>query len=300
MKNMPELKLSFIIVTRNRVRSLMRLLDSIEAQHYAFRETIVVDDSSGDGTADAVKARYPHIRCISQPERRGIGAGLTRGSLEAAGEVWIELDDDAWLPDPGSADEVARRFADSSDIDVLCFRVEAPDGSVRRREIPHRDKRMPAIDTPIGYFLGGAVAFRASSLRAAGGYPTDIAFASWENDVAFRMFKAGFRTVFAPGIRVVHEAIPSPYNTLEREANYARSEIRLAARYLPAPYAQVHAGLWIALSLAQAAARGHLRHTLRAVREALSDWGMLRADTHDRLTLGQTRRLGALSGRTWY
>jgi N-acetylglucosaminyl-diphospho-decaprenol L-rhamnosyltransferase len=300
MENMPDLRLSFIIVTRNRVSSLMRLLDSIEGQTYACRETIVVDDASEDGTADAVKARYPHIRCLTQPERRGVGPGLELGSAQAAGEVWIELDDDAWLASSDSAASVASRFADSPGLDVLCFKVEAPDGSVRRREIPRRDKRLPEVDTPIGYFLGGAVAFRATSLRAAGGYPVDIAFASWENDVAFRMFKAGFHTVFAPSIVVVHEAVPSPYNTLEREANYVRNEIRLAARYLPAPYAQVHAALWIALSLAQAVVRGHLSATFAAVREGLRSWGMLRADARDRLTSGETRRLSALSGRTWY
>jgi GT2 family glycosyltransferase len=300
MENMPDLKLSFVIVTRNRVESLMRLLDSIEGQTYACRETIVIDDASGDGTAEAVKARYPHVRCLSQPQRRGVGAGLDRGSGQATGEVWIELDDDAWLASYDAAGEIARRFEDSPDLDVLCFKVEAPDGSVRRREIPRRDKRLPAVEAPIGYFLGGAVAFRASSLRAVGGYPVGIAFASWENDVAFRMFKAGFHTVFAPGIRVVHEAIPSPYNTAEREANYVRNEIRLAARYLPAPYAHVHAALWISLSLAQAARTGHLGATFGAVREGTGGWGMLRADARDRLTLHETRRLSALSGRTWY
>jgi GT2 family glycosyltransferase len=300
MKNMPDLKLSFVIVTRNRVDVLMRLLDSIEAQTYQLRETIVVDDASDDGTTDAVKARYPHVRCLTQPERQGVGPGLDRGSAGATGEVWIELDDDAWLPSLDAAGEIARRFAADSDLDVLCFRVEAPDGTVRRREIPRRDKRLPEVDSPIGYFLGGAVAFRASSLRAAGGYPLDIPFASWENDVAYRMFKTGFHTVFAPGIRVVHEAVPSPYNTLEREASYVRNEIRLAARYLPAPYAQVHASLWIALSLAQAVGKGHLGATFRAAREGLRGWGKTRGDAGDRLSLDETRRLSALSGRTWY
>lgn len=297
---MPELKLSFVIVTRNRVEALMRLLESIEGQTYACRETIVVDDASEDGTTEAVNARYPHIRCITQSERRGVGPGLDRGSAETTGEVWIELDDDAWLATPDAATKIARRFADSPYLDVLCFQVEAPDGTVRRREIPRRDKRLPKVDTRIGYFLGGAVAFRASSLRAAGGYPLDIAFASWENDVAFRMFKAGFHTIFTPSIRVFHEAIPSPYNTVEREAGYVQSEIRLAARYLPTPYAQVHTALWIALSLAQAASMGHVRCTLGAVRESLSGWGILRRDTAHRLTLNETRRLSALSGRTWY
>lgn len=300
MKNMPDLKLSFVIVTRNRVEALMRLLDSIDAQTYRMRETIVVDDASDDGTTDAVKARYPHIVCLTQPERGGVGPGLDRGSAQATGQVWIDLDDDAWLPSPDAAGEIARRFASDPGLDVLCMKVEAPDGTVRRREIPRRDKRLPTVDTPIGYFLGGAVAFRATSLSAAGGYPLGIPFASWENDVAYRMFKAGRHTVFAPGIRVIHAAIPSTYNTLEREANYVRNEIRLAARYLPAPYAQVHATLWIALSLAQAVRKGHVGATLGAVREAVRGWGMLRKDAGTRLSVDETRRLSALSGRTWY
>jgi len=300
MENMPDLKLSFVIVTRNRVGALMRLLDSIEAQTYPVRETIVVDDASDDGTTDAVKARYPHIVCITQPERRGVGPGLDRGSAAATGQVWIDVDDDAWLASPDAAGKIALAFASRPELDVLCFKVEAPDGTVRRREIPRRDKRLPVVDAPIGYFLGGAVAFRASSLRIAGGYPLDIPFASWENDVAYRMFKAGFRTVFTPGIRVIHEAVPSPYNTLEREASYVRNEIRLASRYLPAPYAQVHAALWIALSLAQAAPKGHLGATFSAGREGLSGWGMLRKDAGARLSMDETRRLSALSGRTWY
>lgn len=297
---MSETDLSFLIATRNRRDSLLRCLGSIDAQGYPHRETVVVDDASSDGTERAVREHFPDVRYVRLDERGGIGAAYDRGSREISGDVWINLDDDCYLPSPDEAERIARSFEGAGDLAALCLRVEAPDGSIRRREIPRRDKRLPATETDIGYFLGGAVAYRAEALRRVGGYPTDIGYASEDLDTAFRLFKAGYRMRFTPDIRVVHLAIPSHENTEDREANYASSRIRIAARYLPVPYAQAHALLWTAKSLAQAAKNGHLSVTLSAVREAFGRWRSIRTDRRHRLSLAETRRLSRLSGRTWY
>jgi len=218
----------------------------------------------------------------------------------ATGEIWVNLDDDGFLPDPDTISRAVRFFAADPDLGSLCFKVVAPDGSVRRREIPLRSKRLPTTDTEIGYFLGGAVALRASALRAVGGYPSGVRYFSWEHDVAYRLTQGGYRMLFTPSIEFVHRAIPSPHNTIDREAGYADVEMRLAARYLPAPYAQVHAALWAAKSLAQATLKGHPGSTARAIWRCIGEWPSLRRDAGSRLTRAQTRRLGRVSGRTWY
>jgi GT2 family glycosyltransferase len=292
--------LSFIVATRDRREPLMRCLASIEAQRYPSMEIIVADDASSDGTGDAVRSRFPGVRYVRLDEHTGIGRALDAGSREASGDVWINLDDDCLLVSPDAAGLIARRFVGSPELAALCFRVEAPDGSIRRREIPRRDKRLPSTETELAYFLGGAVAYRASDLKSAGGYATDIGYASEDLDAAFRLFRAGYRMLFTPEVRVVHLAIPSPENTREREANYARSRIRIAARYLPPPYAEVHALLWTVRCLALAATRGHLAATWSAVMAAVGDWPELRADGSRRLSTAQTRRMSRLSGRTWY
>jgi GT2 family glycosyltransferase len=297
---MPMPRLSFIIATRDRRDPLMRCLASVEAQRYAPIEVIVVDDASSDGTAEAVREAFPSARVLRNPQRRGLGATLAAGAAVATGDIFVNLDDDCRFVSDDSAERAARYFIDDPGLTALCFRVEAPDGSVRRREIPLRRKRMPSEPTEIGYFLGGAVALRAADVAATGGYPSEIDYGSNEHDMAYRIFKAGGRMFFAPEVRVVHEAVPSPHNTVEREANYVRDEVRLAARYLPAPYAQVHALLWVALSLYQAARTGHLRPTARAAASVIARWGSVRKDRDDRLSLAQTRRLSRVSGRTWY
>lgn len=260
----------------------------------------MADDASSDDTGDAIRARFPGVGYVRLEEHGGIGEALEAGSHAASGDVWINLDDDAFLVSSDAAQRIARHFEDSPDLSALCFRVEAPDGQIRRREIPRRDKRLPLVETELAYFLGGAVAYRASQLKAVGGYPADIGYASEDLDTAFRLFRAGYLMLFAPDIRVVHLAIPSPENTQDREANYARSRIRIAARYLPMPYALVHAALWTVRSLVLATATGHLRATSGAVMAVFREWSALRADTSQRLSPAETRRMSRLSGRTWY
>lgn len=294
------MKLSFLIATRDRREALARCLDSIESQTHTDREVIVVVDGSTDGTAEMLAERYPQVRAIVLPESGGVGAALQRASETATGEVWVNLDDDALLATPDAAGLVAETLATRPDVDVVCMRVEAPDGTVRHREIPLRSKRLPVQPMQIAYFLGGAVALRAETMRRVGGYPAGIAYGSWENDVAFRLAAIEATILFLPQARVIHHAIPSASNTDNREANYLRNEIRLAATYLPAPYAQVHAMMWIVQQLLQAAANRRLRRAWSGASEALRSWGTLRSDDSRRLTPQQTRRLSRLSGRTWY
>lgn len=293
-------KLSFLIATRDRREALLRLLDNIGAQTYPHKEVVVVDDGSTDGTADAIAERFPDVRLVANAESIGTGRAMGAGFEAASGDIIVNVDDDALFASTDAADRIVRYFAENPDVGVLCFRVEAPDGSIRHREIPLRSKRLPTEPTRIAYFLGGAVAFRREALQAAGGYPTKIGYASWENDVAFRLFRAGERILFTPDIRVVHYALPSMSNTTQREANYVLNEIRLAARYLPEPYASVHAALWIGQSTLQAAANGRLRGTMRAVGAGLASWRGIRKDRSARLTRQEARALSRLSGRTWY
>ena len=297
---MEELKFTFLVATRNRREALKECLSSIEAQSYSNREIVVVDDGSEDGTQELLNECFPNVVSVRNPQRRGIGLSLSRGAELATGDILVDLDDDAFLPEDSALAEMARLFAENPDFDVICFRCVAPDGSVRHREIPSRTKKMPPGGSQIAYFLGGAVAFRGSALRDVGGYPEDIQYGSWENSVAFRLFKAGHKIMWGPSVCVVHRAIPSPYNTHEREANYIRSEVHLAGRYLPFPYAHVHALLWIVLYGMLAILRGHPGPALRTVWTGVREWGTLRKDKDERLSLAETHRLSALGGRTWY
>jgi len=291
--------ISFIIPTIDRRDYLLGCLRSIAAQLYPHKEIIVVDDNSQDGTQEAVLAEFPETIYIRNPGRGGIGPALMQGAEKSSGDIFVNLDDDGYLADPDAGDKIISYFKTQPDLAAICFKVEDPEGFTRRSSIPFRHKKLPTTDTDVGLFLGGAVAFRKSALMGVGGYP-DVEFYAWEQDVAVRFIKAGYRILFTPSIVFTHLYIPSPQNTTHRESGYLRIRMRLAATYLPAPYAQVHALLWIAFSLIASARKGDLRHTARTTRDSIHEWPSYRADGSKRLSLAEARRLSRLSGRTWY
>lgn len=93
---------SVTIPTCNRAHCLPRALDSVYAQEGVGErfdlEVIVVDDASSDATP-AVICRYPRVRYVRLPERRGAAAAYNAG-LRASMGCYIAFldDDDEWLP----------------------------------------------------------------------------------------------------------------------------------------------------------------------------------------------------------
>ena len=97
----PTALVSVIMPTHNRLGVLENAIASVQAQHHADWELIVVDDASDDGTAEYVRGLDDErINLVSLPENRGV-AGARNAGLEAArGELIAYLDsDNTWHPD---------------------------------------------------------------------------------------------------------------------------------------------------------------------------------------------------------
>jgi hypothetical protein len=97
----PQL-VSVVIPTRDRASVLPRALDSARAQEGLGGrfdlEIIVVDDASSDATPEVVR-RYPRVRCLRFPERRGAAAAYNAGlRASRGGYIGFLDDDDEWLP----------------------------------------------------------------------------------------------------------------------------------------------------------------------------------------------------------
>jgi dolichyl-phosphate beta-glucosyltransferase len=106
--------LSIVIPAFNEERrlpeTLDRILEWLNRQSLTFREVIVVDDGSSDGTAALVEeyaGTHPMVRLLRNPGNRGKGYAVRNGMLDAAGE-WI-LCTDADLSSP--IEEVSKLVA---------------------------------------------------------------------------------------------------------------------------------------------------------------------------------------------
>lgn len=93
------MRVSIVIPTHDRARTLPRALDSVQAQTRPADEIIVIDDGSTDVTDRLIRSRYPQVIYRHQPNR-GVSAARNHGIRIATGD-WIALldSDDAWLPD---------------------------------------------------------------------------------------------------------------------------------------------------------------------------------------------------------
>jgi len=87
--------LSIVIVNWNTREMLRACLASIgpdtDAPH---AEVIVIDNASGDGSADMVESDFPGVRLIRNPENRGFAAATNQGLRIAYGRYMLLLNSD--------------------------------------------------------------------------------------------------------------------------------------------------------------------------------------------------------------
>lgn len=100
--NSTKVKVSVIIPTFNREKTLQRAINSVLSQTYQDFELLICDDASTDTTINLAlrnQERDSRIRVLCLPYNKGPAAARNLGMLEAKGEYIAFLDsDDEWLP----------------------------------------------------------------------------------------------------------------------------------------------------------------------------------------------------------
>jgi dolichyl-phosphate beta-glucosyltransferase len=117
------------------LEAVTRYVDGLDA----LCEVIVVDDGSGDGTPDRVRAweaRRKDVRLVALAENAGKGAAVRAGVLAATGDIVVFFDADLAV-DVTHVDAVLPALRDGVDVAVGCrhvdgARVERAQGPLRR------------------------------------------------------------------------------------------------------------------------------------------------------------------------
>jgi rhamnopyranosyl-N-acetylglucosaminyl-diphospho-decaprenol beta-1,3/1,4-galactofuranosyltransferase len=97
-------RVAAVVVTYNRRDLLLESLAAVLAQTRAPDKVIVVDNASADGTAAAVRDRFPSVH-LAELQRNSGGAGGFAGGMalamaDGADLIWL-MDDDT-VPEPGA------------------------------------------------------------------------------------------------------------------------------------------------------------------------------------------------------
>ena len=92
------MKISVIIPTYNRKKTLARAIQSVINQSFTPFEILIIDDGSNDGTEEWVKENFRNIKYIYQ-NNHGVSSARNIGIENAYGDWVAFLDsDDEWLP----------------------------------------------------------------------------------------------------------------------------------------------------------------------------------------------------------
>ncbi len=189
---------SIIIPTFNRKRFVAEAIDSCLSQTYDQVEIIVVDDGSTDGTADFLRVKYGDSVRLLVGSNQGPGIARNRGIAEARGEFIHFLDADDRLHEEKIkiGIDVFRRFPD---VCVLYthFQFVASDGGTPL-ETPAFERFSDDVFCELlrqtgCRILTSSSMFRASALRAVGGFADDPKFRSAEDWDLFLRLAAKFK-----------------------------------------------------------------------------------------------------------
>ncbi|MBK1719974.1 glycosyltransferase [Thiocystis violacea] len=180
-------------------------------------EVIVVDDDSGDGTAERL-ALYPGVNLIRNRENLGFVGSCNRGAAQARGEILVFLNNDTQVQS-GWLDALRRTFDEVPDAGIVGSRLIYPDG--RQQEaggilfsdgsawnyghLDDPNRPQYSYRRAVDYCSGAALAIRADLFRRLGGFDSAFAPAYYEDtDLAFRTRAVGYQVYYQPLSKVVH------------------------------------------------------------------------------------------------
>ncbi len=194
-------------------------------------EVLVVDNASGDGIEAELARRAPGARLVRESANRGYGAACNRGARETARPYLLFLNSDTVL-EPGATEAMAVALDREPRAAAVGPQLLNADGSLQRsiRRFP-TPWRIFCESSGLAFLSGGrppleghtatrqnhAIARRAEALMGAallvrrdafdqvGGFDEAFFLYAEETDLMARWSARGWRVLYEPAARVVHE-----------------------------------------------------------------------------------------------
>ena len=224
--------LSIVVINWNGKQVLLDCLASIEREVLSRRdaerieiETIVVDNGSTDGSAEAARDGFAWAQVLALPDNIGFARGNNVGLRQAKGRHALLLNNDTIVL-PGAFERCVRFLDANPDVGVVGPQLLNPDRSKQNCIHNHPSlvtelipkglletalpRRFPSKRTPhpapidVEAVLGACLFVRGEVLEQVGLMPEDYFFFLEETDWCYQIRKAGWRIVHVPDAQVVH------------------------------------------------------------------------------------------------
>jgi GT2 family glycosyltransferase len=219
-------RIGVVVITHERrdeaLEAVARLTDLPERP-----PIVLVDNGSTDGTAAAVRDKFPDVDVLALDYNAGaVGRNLGVDRLDTPYVAFC--DDDTWW-EPGSLAAAVRALDAHPLLAVVNARILAEPGS---REDPIvaelRDSPVTGPDwlpgPALGSFLAGASVVRKEAFVRAGGFSERLWLGGEEELLATELLSAGWELCYLEGL-TVHHAASLVRDTVRRRRNGLRNTL---------------------------------------------------------------------------
>jgi N-acetylglucosaminyl-diphospho-decaprenol L-rhamnosyltransferase len=248
-----------VIVNYNARDHLLECVRSLRADGV---ETVVVaDNSSVDGSQEALVGADSDARWVGTGGNLGYGAGANRGVAVTAEPILFVLNPDV-VVEPGTVKALVAALERDDGLAAVGPRIEDPDGSLYPSARRFPDLAVAAGHAFLGYVApnnrfsrayklldwdhsqagevdwvsGSCFAVRRDAFEAVGGFDESFFMYVEDVDLCWRLRRAGWRVGYEPAGRVVHTGGVSTDQTPYRMIlEHHRSLWRFARRTAKGP-----------------------------------------------------------------
>jgi GT2 family glycosyltransferase len=313
-------RVALIIVNYNSRGYIARCLAAVSQQSFRSFRTIVVDNSSTDGSADDLERQFPWIELRRAGRNLGFAAANNLGAAGTAGSQWIvTLNPDAfpkadWLERLLAAAEARPEFSFFGGCTLLADAPNLLDGvgdiyhvsglhwrEGHQRPFTPEHSLLREIFAP----CAAAAMYRREAFEAAGGFDEDFFCYAEDVDLGFRLRLAGHRALYVPDAVVLHVGSGTTGWRSDFSVYYGqRNLVWTYAKNMPAMLGLLYLPFHLLmnfLSIGVLALRGQGWIALRAKIDALRGLPMVlakRGAIHARRQVS-IRRLRAVMARGW-
>jgi N-acetylglucosaminyl-diphospho-decaprenol L-rhamnosyltransferase len=172
---------------------------------------ILVDNASRDDTLSLARRARPEARLIALADNRGFAGGANAGLAAAETPLALLLNADARLR-PGALDALAAAADRYPDAALFAPSTWDAAGRLQFGRQPlfgawctnDGEAVLPEGDCCASYLAGAAMCFRLDAFRRIGGFDEAIFFYFEDDDICFRLARAGWSLVHVAQAHVDH------------------------------------------------------------------------------------------------
>lgn len=246
-------------------------------------DTVVVDNGSVDGSADAIAQRFPEVEMIRAGVNLGFAGGNNAGIRRALdrGADWVLLVNNDATVEPGIVEALEAAAESRPDAGVLACKVLFADsgrlwyagagfnpylGRSRHEGFGRPDAPATLRDTARA--TGSGMAVSRAAIDAAGLLDEEFFLYAEDLEWCLRIHAAGFAVVFVPNARVRHRVTAASGGAGSPTASYyeTRNMLAVVERYRPLPRGLTGARRALVVAPRVALAAGRPRSASAALR----------------------------------